>query len=271
MSRRGFAHALWPGLWLAGLLAVLAFSLSFLALRAVGIASGVDPAIAWMFPVIIDGFIVLATWATWRFRAHGLRAAWYPAGSLVVFSAVSLTGNALHAHPVEVGDLLMARWAAAAFSAVPPVALLAASHMLVMIATHRARDRAEIPAEPAPAEEPAAAEPAAIDVTLAPVQVRVEETPVLEEPRPLLQAVPAQRAPQLHAVANVEDLAQADEDPLLAWVRGRVRDGLPVSARLAHEDGVVGAESTGRRRLRVLREQHPELFAEAEPRTAGPR
>lgn len=135
--KKGFAGALWPGLWLAGMLAIMAFAVSFVALRAVGLSIGIQDQIAWMFPVIIDGFIVLATWAVWRFKAQGLRASWYPGLALVAFSAVSLTGNALHAHPVEVGGLLLTRWAAAGFSTVPPLALLAASHMLVMIVTHR--------------------------------------------------------------------------------------------------------------------------------------
>jgi hypothetical protein len=136
-----FAAAMWPGLWLSGVLAVLAFALSFSALSAVGVASGIDPRLGWAFPLIIDGFILLATWAAWRFRAQGLRGAWYPWAAFVVFSAVSMTGNALHAHPVEVNGLLLAGWAATAFSTVPSIALLVASHMLLMIATARVAPR----------------------------------------------------------------------------------------------------------------------------------
>lgn len=149
---RGFAAALWPGLWLSGLLAVLAFVLSFSALSAVGVASGIEGRLGWAFPLIIDGFILLATWAAWRFRTQGLRGAWYPWAAFVVFSVVSMTGNALHAHPVQVGELMLTRWAATAFSTVPSVALLVASHMLLLIATARRR--------PAAVDEPAAAAPA---------------------------------------------------------------------------------------------------------------
>jgi hypothetical protein len=137
--REGFAAALWPGLWLSGLLAALAFALSFSALSAVGIASGIDAHLGWAFPLIVDGFILLATWAAWRFRAQGLAGAWYPWAAFVVFSAVSMTGNALHARPVATGGLLLAGWAATAFSTVPSIALLVASHMLLLIATARPR------------------------------------------------------------------------------------------------------------------------------------
>jgi hypothetical protein len=143
---------LWPGLWLSGLLAVLAFVLSFSALSAVGVASGIEASLGWAFPLIIDGFILLATWAAWRFRTQGLRGAWYPWAAFVVFSAVSMAGNALHAHPVQVGELLLAQWAATAFSTVPSIALLVASHMLLMIATARTRthrtDAGDAPASP---------------------------------------------------------------------------------------------------------------------------
>ncbi|RMI09389.1 DUF2637 domain-containing protein [Cellulomonas triticagri] len=143
-TRSGFAGAMWPGLVLSALLAALAFALSFSALRAVGVASGIEVRLGWMFPLIIDGFILLATWAAWRFRTQGLRGAWYPWAAFVVFSAVSMTGNALHAHPVQVEAMLLEPWAATAFSTVPAVALLLASHMLLLITTHTSGgDRAD--------------------------------------------------------------------------------------------------------------------------------
>jgi hypothetical protein len=151
---------------LSGLLAILAFVLSFSALSAVGVASGIEARLGWAFPLIIDGFILLATWAAWRFRTQGLRGAWYPWAAFVVFSAVSMAGNALHAHPVQVGELLLARWAATAFSTVPSIALLVASHMLLMIATARTRtprtDADDAPADPSSgtADDAQAGEPA---------------------------------------------------------------------------------------------------------------
>ncbi len=136
---RGRGGAAWPGLVLAGVLAGLSFLLSFSALEAVGVASGIDPGLGWAFPLIIDGFILQATWASWQFRAGGLRGAWYPWAAFCVFSVVSMTGNALHAHPVQVGELLLPHAAATAFSTVPALALLIASHMLLLIATARTR------------------------------------------------------------------------------------------------------------------------------------
>ena len=50
MTARRRGAALWPGLTLACLLAVLAFVLSFDALRIVALACGVQPALAWCSP-----------------------------------------------------------------------------------------------------------------------------------------------------------------------------------------------------------------------------
>ena len=132
MTRRRGA-ALWPGLTLACLLAVLAFVLSFDALRIVALACGVQPALAWMFPLIVDGSTLAFTWATWAFRARGM-GTWYPWLMLVLFSVVSLIGNALHAHPVQVNGMLLPDWVPPLVMTMPPIALLATTHMIVMAA-----------------------------------------------------------------------------------------------------------------------------------------
>ncbi|WP_368860268.1 DUF2637 domain-containing protein [Isoptericola croceus] len=90
------AFALWPGVLLCTVAAVMAFTLSFSALRAVGIASGIAPRVAWMFPLTIDSVILFGTWAAFRFRARGAAGTWY-AWVLCVFAAASWTGNFLHA------------------------------------------------------------------------------------------------------------------------------------------------------------------------------
>ena len=88
MTARRRGAALWPGLTLACLLAVLAFVLSFDALRIVALACGVQPALAWMFPLIVDGSTLAFTWATWAFRTRGM-GTWYPWLMLVLFSVVT--------------------------------------------------------------------------------------------------------------------------------------------------------------------------------------
>ena len=115
-------------------IAAMAFVLSFDALRVLAVACGVQESLSWMFPLIIDAPVLAFTWATWVFKTRGMGQA-YPWAMLIVFSMVSLVGNALHAHPVETNGLLLPDWAAALLMTMPPVALLATSHMMVRAAS----------------------------------------------------------------------------------------------------------------------------------------
>lgn len=172
---------LWPLMALTVAIALMAFILSFDALRTLAVACGVQPGLSWMFPLIIDAPVLAFTWATWVFKTRGLGQA-YPWAMLLVFSAVSLVGNALHAHPVETNGLLLPDWGASLLMTMPPVALLATSHMIVRAASRSFDMDGPEPAagavpdvprdmdDPAPVPKaPVEAEPAAEAVETAPV------------------------------------------------------------------------------------------------------
>lgn len=172
---------LWPLMALTVAIALMAFILSFDALRTLAVACGVQPGLSWMFPLIIDAPVLAFTWATWVFKTRGLGQA-YPWAMLLVFSAVSLVGNALHAHPVETNGLLLPDWGASLLMTIPPVALLATSHMIV-----RAASRSFDMDGPEPAAEAVPDVPRDMDdpapVPKAPVEAEpaaeaVETTPV---------------------------------------------------------------------------------------------
>ena len=172
---------LWPLMALTVAIALMAFILSFDALRTLAVACGVQPGLSWMFPLIIDAPVLAFTWATWVFKTRGLGQA-YPWAMLLVFSAVSLVGNALHAHPVETNGLLLPDWGASLLMTMPPVALLATSHMIV-----RAASRSFDMDGPEPAAEAVPDVPRDMDdpapVPKAPVEAEpaaeaVETTPV---------------------------------------------------------------------------------------------
>lgn len=172
---------LWPLMALTVAIALMAFILSFDALRTLAVACGVQPGLSWMFPLIIDAPVLAFTWATWVFKTRGLGQA-YPWAMLLVFSAVSLVGNALHAHPVETNGLLLPDWGASLLMTMPPVALLATSHMIVRAASRSfdmdgpepaAEAVPDVPRDmddPAPVPKaPVEAEPAAESVETTPV------------------------------------------------------------------------------------------------------
>lgn len=110
-------------------IAVGAFWLSFTALADLAARSGVGEGQAWAWPLIVDGIIVVATVAV--VALAGQRSAWYPWALLVGGATVSVIANAIHA--VVAADADVPRVLAAAVAAVPPVVLLAITHLTVIL------------------------------------------------------------------------------------------------------------------------------------------
>ena len=124
-----------PGVTVGVMIAVIAFVLSFDALRLVFVSSGINPLLSWGGPLCVDGTILLCTWATWGFRKGHIRGRLYPCAGLVLFSLFSVTGNALHAW-LNAGGMLPT-WGAPAIMSIPPIALLYSTHLIVIIAGDR--------------------------------------------------------------------------------------------------------------------------------------
>ena len=106
-----------------------AFWLSFTALADLAARSGIGTEQAWAWPLIVDGIIVVATVAV--VALAGQRSAWYPWALLVGGALVSVTANAIHA--VVAADADVPRMLAASVAAVPPVVLLAITHLTVIL------------------------------------------------------------------------------------------------------------------------------------------
>lgn len=106
-----------------------AFWLSFTALADLAARSGIGQGQAWAWPLIVDGIIVVATVAV--VALAGQRSAWYPWALLAGGAAVSVTANAIHA--VVAADADVPGVLAAAVAAVPPVVLLAITHLTVVL------------------------------------------------------------------------------------------------------------------------------------------
>ncbi|MFV4914177.1 DUF2637 domain-containing protein [Microbacterium lacticum] len=106
-----------------------AFWLSFTALADLARRSGVDAGQAWAWPLIVDGIIVVATVAV--VALAGQRSAWYPWALLVAGALVSVTANAIHS--VVAADADVPSALAACVAAVPPLVLLAITHLTVIL------------------------------------------------------------------------------------------------------------------------------------------
>lgn len=216
---------MWPGITAGIIIGLIAFVLSFDALRLVFVSCGINPWLSWGGPVCVDGTILLCTWATWGFKKGHIRGSAYPWVGLVLFSGFSIAGNALHAM-INTGFRLPS-WVPPVIMSIPPVALLYATHLIVIIAGDRldkintfspTTDATRVP-EAAPREtrmpvEPVKAQP----VQPAPVPL---PTPAVEtKPEPETEPM----IPDLFDFQTLVPDMEDDADPKAAEAEAPVAD-----------------------------------------------
>lgn len=102
-------------------LALGGFAMSYDALHSLAAAQGVPPTLAWLWPLVVDGFIVVASLSVVRAVGEG-RSARYPWLLVLVFSGISIAFNVVHATPTPVARLV---------AAVPPTALVLSFELLM--------------------------------------------------------------------------------------------------------------------------------------------
>jgi hypothetical protein len=102
-------------------LAAAAFTLSYDALHQLALDSRVRPALAWLWPVVIDGTIVVALLTVLAANRASARAG-YPWALAGLFSAASVAFNIAHAPDRPVAQLVFA---------MAPVALVLTTHLLM--------------------------------------------------------------------------------------------------------------------------------------------
>ncbi|OYO08845.1 excisionase [Enemella evansiae] len=133
------------------LIGVGAFWLSFMALADLAARSGITPGQAWIWPLLVDGLIVVSTIAV--VALDGRSGAWYPWALLICGALVSVAANALHA--IVAADASVPGVLAATVAAVPPLVLLASTHLTVVLTRSTPRAEAaetETTAEPQPVD-----------------------------------------------------------------------------------------------------------------------
>jgi ribosomal protein S25 len=124
-------------------LAVGAFLLSYDALHQLARTSHVPAPLAWLWPLIVDGFILVASLAVLDAVHTGQRAR-YPWLLVLAFSTLSVTFNVLHAPHDLVAQLV---------AAIPPLTLVLSFELLMRQIHHRLRvtpATARVPAAPTP-------------------------------------------------------------------------------------------------------------------------
>ncbi|MEV0343185.1 DUF2637 domain-containing protein [Nocardia sp. NPDC050713] len=208
----GMRWARWSAVVIILGVGAAAFRLSFSTLEDLAKLAHVPARDAWLFPLIVDGTILLATFGV-LVCTHRPERRFFVA-VLTVGALVSVAGNSLHA-VADGRDL--PPWAAALVAAIAPISLLADTHGLALL--FRAAQRHSAPApvvasaavesepepDPVPVAEPAAAPvPVAVpdpEPVTAPIPVPVPEIPPavprvvapvqpVRSPRPVQQMLP---------------------------------------------------------------------------------
>lgn len=132
VSPRGLRAAVFAAETGTVLLAAGAFVLSFTTLRDLAERSGLDPQLAWLWPLIVDGIIIVATISV--FALAGTRVVWYPWMLLILGAGVSVAANAIHA--VMAAAPGVSPVLAGSVASVPPIVLVASTHLTALLIRH---------------------------------------------------------------------------------------------------------------------------------------
>lgn len=178
--------------WTAGIavtgtavLGLGAFWLSFTALSDLARLAGIAPEQSWAWAAIVDGVIVTSTVAAVALDGTGWRTTWFPWALLAASAGVSVLANVLHAVVASEGQI--APVLAGAIAAIPPLVLLAMTHLTVVVVRHARTPQTD------QAKEEAAAPP-------------VETPRIAEPPSPAPRRIPVRKGPESAARFDAERL-----------------------------------------------------------------
>lgn len=123
------------------LIGIGAAVLSFTALADLAVRAGTPRGLSYVWPIIVDGVIVVATIAIVALRSADSRARAYAWLLLGGGAVISIIANGAHA--VVAASASTPQWMAITVASVPPVVLLSITHLTVILAR---RARASQPA-----------------------------------------------------------------------------------------------------------------------------
>jgi hypothetical protein len=117
------------------LIAIVSFALSFMSIQELAAQSAWPGWKSWLWPLILDGLIILATvaivaLAPYRDQFWNRAFVWLVLGTAAL---VSIACNSLHAWLVTEHLSGWMRWGSAGLACAPPVALLATTHILAIL------------------------------------------------------------------------------------------------------------------------------------------
>ena len=123
------------------LIALGAFWLSFTTLQDLAIMAGIPAGQAWVWPLIVDGVILEATISVVALRNQAPAARRYAWLLLASGAGVSVVANITHA--IVAADVRVPAVVAALVASVPPLVLLAMTHLTVELTRNAAPTRSD--------------------------------------------------------------------------------------------------------------------------------
>lgn len=187
-------------------LAAAAFTLSFTALRDLAILAGTHQAQAWLWPLVVDGVILEATISVVALRngtGQARRFAWI---LLTSGAGISVAANIVHA--LVTADDRVPALVAALVASVPPLTLVAMTHLTVELLRNTSPRPADLSADTgtgaadvAVEDEPSVTSPVAVESAARAITSRppraLEAARSREERRVLARELAAQQDPKL--------------------------------------------------------------------------
>ena len=246
-----------------------AFWLSFIALADLATRSGIAGGQSWVWPLLVDGLIVVATIAVVALDGHARTG--YPWTLLVTGAGISVVANATHA--LVAADPTVPRLLAAAVASVPPLVLVASTHLTVVLirsAHHR--------------------HSATVDADMSNAHARTQHATITTEanrtktiPQKTSQSEPSSRAQSAPdpiprtTESSLAELAAPDnaapaETPASPGEADPTAEGAPADARTRRaEAALLQAEGWSNRKIAAHLQVHPSTIgrwlARSEPST----
>jgi hypothetical protein len=265
LHERRWRRPLWFDRLIVIALGTSAFVLSFNSLRQVAVAIHTAPALSFLFPIVIDGFIAYGIRALLVLREASLGARLYVWALFGAATAASLWANALHAVRLNgpgIHVLTLGNHTVAVLSAIAPLALGGATHLHILVTRHATHH------EPTPGKATATAETPSTMIPAEPTAIPAARLGAIEsDARPELSNAPDEPTTGCaESFVKSEQDAAADTDT--DSQEPAVLDNDP-GHREEGDSGHRDQAARGGRRAEASIEQLAEIIAQAHP-DSGP-
>lgn len=112
-------------------LTLTSFVLSYDAIRQLAVASGVNPALSWLYPLSVDAVALVAAVTVLR-MTKARDSAVYPWFVTILFAIISITFNILHYDSGAEWYQTIVTPMSYAVHAIPPIAVMLGFHLLIL-------------------------------------------------------------------------------------------------------------------------------------------